>query len=113
LVSFKDVGTRLRSALRSRGYNKYLAFAAEIDVSPSTVTRWCDGHPIKLQNLIQICEILDISLDWLVLGTDDRDLRPEPPRSGECARLSDALRGLPDDALQKVTAAIDALRDSR
>lgn len=111
MVKFEDVGNRLQTALRSKGYNKLLVFAVELDVNPSTVTRWCNGHPIKLKNLVQICKILDISLDWLIFGEEyEETYAAHHQGNGHKKEITDALQGLSGETLSILAAAVKALR---
>jgi transcriptional regulator with XRE-family HTH domain len=59
---------RLRQALNLRGRRKLYAFADEIGVSPSSLTRWLQGHFISIDHAIRVCQALEISLDWFLLG---------------------------------------------
>lgn len=61
-------GERLQFIIKHRNYNKQIALASELGVDKSTVCRWIQGENIKLSYVIQICEILDISADWLLMG---------------------------------------------
>lgn len=61
-------GTRLREAMKVRGFKKQYALAVSLQVNESTVTRWLSGGPMSLESAIEVCQALDISLDWLVLG---------------------------------------------
>lgn len=61
-------GERLRAALCCRGVEKLSAAAAAFGVTESTISRWrADGH-MTLENAIALCVVLDLSLDWLLLG---------------------------------------------
>jgi len=73
-------GERLRSALAARGY-KQMSLAAELQVSESAVSRWQQDDGLSLEHAGRLCEALDISLDWLVLGRGDMNFhrRLEPP----------------------------------
>ncbi|XYK81878.1 MAG: helix-turn-helix domain-containing protein [Labrenzia sp.] len=72
----KTVSVRLREALNARKHKKLFAFSHEIGVSPSTVTRWLQGQPIRSENLIKIARVLNISLDWLLLGEGNMEAGP-------------------------------------
>jgi transcriptional regulator with XRE-family HTH domain len=61
-------GERIRQALAERGIKKQQALAAELKVHESAITRWKDGKEISLENALAFSVVLDISLDWLLLG---------------------------------------------
>lgn len=71
---------RLQQALERRGRRKRYALAVELGVNPSSLTRWLQGEPISIQHAIRLCEVLEISLDWLLLGRGQ-------PDAGELVRL--------------------------
>jgi plasmid maintenance system antidote protein VapI len=66
-------GDRLKQAADARGFRKQLALAASIGVHESAITRWKDGGAITLPNALRLCSVLDISLDWLLLGRGSMD----------------------------------------
>lgn len=70
----KERARRLQDALDLRGRRKRYAVACEIGVNPSSLTRWLQGDPISIEHAIRLCLLLDISLDWLLLGRG----APEP-----------------------------------
>ncbi|WP_073833071.1 helix-turn-helix domain-containing protein [Pseudovibrio exalbescens] len=61
-------GTRLHAIASERGWTKQLSLASALNVDVSTVSRWLKGGQISLDHLIQLSTLLDVSLDWLVLG---------------------------------------------
>lgn len=80
IVSLQDFGGRLRAALRERRISKLYAVASDLGVSQSAVSRWQNGGRISLDNVVLICEYLDVSADWLLLNRGSahahRDFRP-------------------------------------
>lgn len=54
--------------MAKRGIAKLCVLAALMGVTESAVSRWRQGGPITLENAARLCESLDVSLDWLVLG---------------------------------------------
>lgn len=66
-------GQRLEEALRIRNIRKMYVLAIEMGVSESTISRWRKGAPIATENLIKLCQILDISADWLLLARGSID----------------------------------------
>src|SRR5262249_46357306 len=68
-----SIGERFKLALAARGIQKKMAFAAEIRVNASVVSRWQRGTGWSLQAAMRVCEALDISIDWLLLGRGTMD----------------------------------------
>lgn len=76
-----------------------MALALDLNVHESAISRWRKGGPMTLDNAAKLSEVLDISLDWLVLGRGDMDRHTaEPLRSGEVEILQ-SLRRLKHGAL--------------
>ena len=70
-------GERIRQALNERGVHKQQALAAELKVHESAITRWKEGKEISLDNAIAFGAVLDVSLDWLLLGRGTIDSHKE------------------------------------
>jgi hypothetical protein len=66
-------GERLRLAMDARGVRKQHAFAFQLKVHESAITRWKANRSFSLDNAIAVCAALDISLDWLLLGRGTMD----------------------------------------
>lgn len=88
-------GSRLAEAMLLRGWNKQTALAEALGVKPSAVSRWLKSGSLSFEHAVALCEFLDISLDWLMLGRgkpdieDRHDKRPEPAIQ---TRAREALR---------------------
>ena len=63
----KQIGERLRTLRKSRGYKSQEAFAEAIDVTErKTVGKWETGEAsIPIKKLAVICDVLDCDLDYL------------------------------------------------
>ena len=59
--------------MRIRGMHKQHALAYALDVNESTVTRWKNDGPMSLESAIALCQALDISLDWFLIGNGMMD----------------------------------------
>lgn len=59
---------RLDHALKVRRVHKLHALAVELGVDESAVSRWRRSRSISLDNAVNLCRVLDVSLDWLVTG---------------------------------------------
>ncbi|HEV2099422.1 MAG TPA: helix-turn-helix transcriptional regulator [Stellaceae bacterium] len=90
---------RLRQALELRDRRKLYALAMEIGVNASSVTRWLQGDPIRMDHAERLCQVLNISMDWLMLGRGSID--PLPPRDLSVIerRLLNLVRACPPDVV--------------
>jgi len=110
-------GERLRIALTARGRIKQMALAAELKVDESAISRWQRNKGLSLEHAGHLCEVLYISLDWLILGRGDMDLhrrsgRPaQEPTANNFALLPvsvrDALNNLADIIGQELSSRSD------
>jgi len=66
-------GMRIKEALNARRIRKQHALARALNVHESAITRWKEDGNMSLQNAIALCEELDISADWLLLGRGAMD----------------------------------------
>jgi transcriptional regulator with XRE-family HTH domain len=71
-------GSRVKKAMSTHGYRKATALAAALQVSPAALTKWTQGHAMSVDHVCNLASLLDISLDWLLLGRNGPDwLRPD------------------------------------
>jgi transcriptional regulator with XRE-family HTH domain len=108
------LGDRLRHAMAVRGIAKQMAFAAELGVHDSVVSRWRRGAGLSMEHAARVCLTLDISLDWLILGRGDMDSHRAAPGPGVPSVLAIAARRLPQDvvdALEILALAVQAELD--
>jgi transcriptional regulator with XRE-family HTH domain len=66
-------GKRLQTAMVARGIRKQIVLASELGVNESAISRWQKGAGLSLDHAVKLCEKLDISLDWLILGRGGMD----------------------------------------
>lgn len=79
-------GERLSQAIKGRGITKMLPLAADLRVHESAISRWRNDGSMTLDNAVRLSEVLDVSLDWLILGRGDMDHhKGQPPRAEETA----------------------------
>jgi transcriptional regulator with XRE-family HTH domain len=74
-------GTRIKQALRARGIRKQHALASALKVHESAITRWKEDGNMSLENAIALCQELDVSADWLLLGIGHMDQHKTFPLS--------------------------------
>lgn len=66
-------GRRIREAISRGKFRKVHALAAELDVSVAAVSRWQNGGHTSLESACALADLLDVSLDWLLLGRGTMD----------------------------------------
>jgi transcriptional regulator with XRE-family HTH domain len=66
-------GARLRQAIAVRGHRKMMALAVELGISSAALSKWTQGHPMSVEHACQLSRLLDISLDWLLMGRNAPD----------------------------------------
>lgn len=69
----RERGRRLKLAMTTRGYRKATALAAGLAISPAAITKWTQGHAMSLHHVRHLAALLDISLDWLLMGRNGPD----------------------------------------
>nr|WP_295105377.1 helix-turn-helix transcriptional regulator [uncultured Caulobacter sp.] len=69
----KERGTRLRQAMMTRGHRKATALAADLNISPAALTKWTQGHSMSVDHACTLATVLDISLDWFLMGRNGPD----------------------------------------
>ncbi len=57
--------------------HKQHALAFALGVNESTVTRWKRDGPMSLESAIALSQVLDISLDWFLVGSGAIDRNPD------------------------------------
>lgn len=72
-------GARLSYAMRHRGFNKLSVLAYRLGVTESAVSRWRAQGNMTISNVIALCDVLDVSADWLLLGRGAMEFRMTEP----------------------------------
>jgi plasmid maintenance system antidote protein VapI len=106
-------GERIRHALAARGVRKQQALAAELDVHESAITRWKENAAMSLDNAIALSTVLDISLDWLLIGRGTIDSHKTVSSVGG-AGSSDLARiaaRIGPKSISLLISAIDSIAD--
>lgn len=104
-----DRGKRVQHAMEMRGVRKHFSLAVDIGVDQSTLCRWTKGSPLSLDNAVKFCEVLDISLDWLLLGRGDVEQHKPRGVTAEEWALVARLRRLPPEAVRSLSEHVAAL----
>lgn len=102
-------GDRLSRAIKGRGISKMMALALDLDVHESAISRWRKNGPMSLENAARISEVLDISLDWLVLGRGQMDSHTIENLASEEFELLRVMRGLRRSATGHLLAFLQDL----
>ena len=109
-LRMETFGDRLRQAMAARGLRKQLALAVEIGVDHSAVSRWQNGSGLSLGHAARVCEALDVSLDWLILGRGTMTSHKMRPGSSRLVELVDAAGCLPDPIFDALIAVARTVR---
>lgn len=96
-------GNRLRTLLKQQKNLKQLALANAIGVEESTISRWLSGGNIKVAHLVTLCEFLDVSVDWLIMG------RGSPILHKSLMEERDPLTALPQDVRDDIRNLVKKL----
>lgn len=81
--------------METRGHRKATALAANLNISPAAITKWTQGHSMSIDHACDLAVVLDVSLDWLLMGRNGPDwLRPDELTKVELD-LIDQLRARP------------------
>lgn len=87
---------RLNVAIKTRGVTKMMSLAADLGVDESAISRWRRGGAMTLQHAAMVCRLLDVSMDWLILGRGEMDLHNTPALRPEELSLVASLRRFPE-----------------
>lgn len=68
-----DVSRRLRESMDQQGITA-TQLAAELDLTTGRVSQLRKGSPMSQQQIIVICEVLNISPTWLLMGQGPKQL---------------------------------------
>jgi len=102
-------GERLSHAIKGRGISKMMALALDLDVHESAISRWRKDGPMSLEHAARISEVLDISLDWLVLGRGEMDAHTVEALASEEFALLRVVRRLSRTALLHLLDLLEEL----
>jgi len=105
-------GDRLSRAIKGRGISKMMALALDLDVHESAISRWRKDGPMSLEHAARLSEVLDISLDWLVLGRGEMDAHAVERLASEEFELLRIVRRMRRNALLHLLAMLDDLTHS-
>lgn len=81
----RNRGRRIRQAMGRRDIRKHCVLANALNVTEGAISRWCQGSPMTLVNTIALCQYLDISADWLLMGRGDMEQHHRHPSDGLAA----------------------------
>lgn len=102
-------GDRLSRAIKGRGIVKMMALALDLDVHESAISRWRKNGPMSLEHAIRISEVLDISLDWLVLGRGQMESHKGEHVASEELEVLRVVRGMRRTALPHLLALLEEM----
>jgi transcriptional regulator with XRE-family HTH domain len=86
-----------------------LVLAQDLGVDESAISRWKKNGPISLDHAARLCEVLDISLDWLILGRGDAAIHKRTPLSERQTSLLAAAQLLSPGSFENLIAFLTSL----
>ncbi len=89
-------GERLTAAIRWRGISKMLVLANDLNVNESAISRWRQDGAMSLQHAARIAEVLDVSMDWLILGRGEMEAPKDAALRADEFELLRAIRRFDD-----------------
>jgi transcriptional regulator with XRE-family HTH domain len=108
-------GDRITEAMSRRGLRYNCQLSYDIGVSESTLSRWRKGLPLSLRHAIALSCALQISLDYLLVGSDDAALASFDAQVSQFCqiymRLDDQHRELSLRLLRSLAAQSIGTRD--
>ena len=102
-------GRRIREAISRGKFRKVHALAAELNVSVAAVSRWQNGGHTSLESACALGHLLDVSLDWLLLGRGTMDWHRNSPISTTELQLVLALRDRPAAARSNLMGLVESI----
>lgn len=102
-------GRRIREAIAQRKIRKVHALAAELNVSVAAVSRWQNGGHTSLENACALARLLDVSLDWLLLGRGTMDWHRDSTISATELQWVLALRRRPAVIRSRLIDLLEAI----
>ena len=106
-------GDRLTNALKARRVPKNYALAVDINVDESAISRWKKDGSISTEHVARLCEVLDVSADWLLLGRGNMDSHKHFSASVAERELITLLRTLPPDSVDYLARFIMSVMSHR
>lgn len=102
-------GERLAAAIRGRGISKMLVLAHHLDVNESAISRWKQDGAMSLNNAARIAEVLDVSMDWLILGRGEMDIHKTPGLRSREFELIETVRRYPPESVDDLVRFLSRL----
>ena len=90
-----------------------MALAAEIGISPAALSKWAQGLPMSLEHACALSNVLDVSLDWLLLGREMPVVSNDHERSSLESEFLVLIRSRPAHILPHVVALLSAIPKPR
>ncbi len=106
-------GDRLTDALKARKVPKLYALAVDMGVDESAISRWKKNGAISTDHVARLCDVLDISVDWLLLGRGNMDSPKRFSASAHERELIALLRALPPDSADHLSRFLTSVVSRR
>ena len=102
-------GERLQKVMKEKHISKSYALAVQLGVAESTISRWKQSGPISLDKAIQLCEALDVSMDWLFAGRTNADIRETSQNPNHKELIYRKIDELPNCTVSALAELLDSI----
>lgn len=77
-----DIAGRLQALRKKAGYSQEQV-AEMLGLSRQTISKWESGQgKPEIDNVIKLTEIYHVSADYILLGTENKEVEPTPEKKG-------------------------------
>lgn len=87
-----------------------MVLAHDLEVDESAISRWKQDGAMSLTNAARIAEVLDVSMDWLILGRGEMDVHKSAELQPREAELVRTLRDFPGEAVEDLARFLAMVR---
>lgn len=103
---------RLKSAMGARGLTKLSAMSAAVGVTESAICRWRQGGTMSIENVTTLCRVLDISIDWFLLGRGHMEQHIAAPLP-VYPRIAKAVAGMKPQVREYLSLFLQTIQEVR
>ena len=122
MANSETIGQRIKNLLDAAGYSQQYV-ADKVGVSRVAVTKWESGQTanLKLENLMQLCGLFGISVEYLIYGKQSEDInnaestqtRLVAKKNKKIRNIEDNLPFLDEDELDATKSVVDTFKNRK